>query len=448
MNRRLAIALTVALFAVGCTGSTEIVLNSETPTSQPAPPDAPPPIGPTPDTAPPTLATPPSTPDLTTPTPTPEPEADPDEDSNSDDTASLPDPPLPSVRMCTVDVERTEELNLRSSPSLEASIVFGIPGGSCRMRVLGEVSDGWIEVAYETQNIDISGFVSIEFAAQQPERTIALNWIDRVLAGIDTSDIVGEQSPAESFNRDVLPPSAFRAVPFDNGAGCLPIGAGVVGCPVHLLDAGDALATPAVIKLSEGIVNGEPLERVIDFDLCPGAAACDQFDFDAHGRIVADESGTLAGVAIGSEPEAAIAALIDVFGEPTLDTGWTIGCPLDDPDDENERLVRWGSLSANFRTEGYEADERYFDSWVYALDENRLPDPDGPQPWEVRLAEPGAALGMNITIASELLGEDVILNEVVQMQQSTNDHWTLLGQGAALDSRIATVAAPYFSLCD
>lgn len=49
------------------------------------------------------------------------------------------------------------------------------------------------------------------------------------------------------------------------------------------------------------------------------------------------------GVDIGTEGEAAIAAVADLLGPPTDDSGWNEGCPLDGPE-ANERVVTWGGL--------------------------------------------------------------------------------------------------------
>lgn len=92
-------------------------------------------------------------------------------------------------------------------------------------------------------------------------------------------------------------------------------------------------------------------------------------------RIFADANAPLAGVALETGPLRAIRRMINVFGEPTDDSGWVVGCPLDSDTERNERFVQWGSLRASF----YGAPgNRTFIGWDYVAFEG-LPQRGGPR---------------------------------------------------------------------
>jgi hypothetical protein len=79
-------------------------------------------------------------------------------------------------------------------------------------------------------------------------------------------------------------------------------------------------------------------------------------------KILAEANGPLGGAALETDPARAIRRMTRVFGEPTDDSGWVVGCPLDSETEANERLVQWGSLGAFFYgTPG----NRTFISWDY-----------------------------------------------------------------------------------
>lgn len=122
----------------------------------------------------------------------------------------------------------------------------------------------------------------------------------------------------------------------------------------------------------------------------------------AEGPILAVGSGDqLAGVAVQTPAEDAVAALITVFGQPTGDSGWVIGCPLDSADNLNERTVSWGSLDALFYLE--EGGERFV-GWRYRIDPGSGGGlPGGPAVAQVQLPG-GALLGATIDDVATAMG--------------------------------------------
>lgn len=459
MAKRLrALAVAFVLVAAGCSGSAEVAIADETPAE-----------GPT------TEASERTTVEVVEPTAEPAPTEAPGQPSPGSEQGSSPDPdapvsaddgevvispeaPLPARRLCTFDVEETEELNLRATPSLDAPIVFGIPGGSCRMSALGDPEGGWQRVAYETQTISLVGYVSTEFADEDPVRTIALNWFDRVVAEQDTSDLAVQELVDDSAAIYPFPPAAFRAVSFDFGSpiDCQPLGGapGISGCPVQVLDSAGSRITPMVIQTQLiAVRGGEPQVKVTGFVSCIGTEDCPNFDFLSP-RIAVGSSVILEtvaidtqAVAIGTEAEEAIEGLKNAFGDPTDDTGWIVGCPLDSESELNERYVSWGSLIAGFRQGDLDREGPYFQYWSYELDENRMAEPDGPQPWQLELPD-GAAIGMNITVAADSADGDLLFNEVIQQQQLQSDAWNFYGQGPETDTRINAIGVPFIPLCD
>lgn len=377
-----------------------------------------------------------------------------------------PEAPLPLPRLCTNDVDLGEELNLRTAPALDAPIVFGIPGGSCRMSAVADAADGWVEVTYSTQTANLRGFVSTDFAVEDDERTIALRWFDRVVAEQDATELAYQPWVDISISEYGFPPAAHRAVPFAGGpsdAGdCAFIGDVTLGCPVLVLDSAGELVTPMVITVA-AIGNNDydagffpddfgDQSQVTGFIVCPISENCADigFSFVEQGRMEVGGDPNLAGVAIGAPAADAIAELTTRFGPPVSDSGWIVGCPLDGQDNVNERYLDWGSLSAGFRRgdSGLTDDTTArFDHWFYRLDADRTFDPAGPTPDEVALPA-GTTLGMNITEANRVLGAEQFENEVLQVQQLNADNWTMYSNDLASDSRINAVGVPYIPLCD
>ena len=95
-------------------------------------------------------------------------------------------------------------------------------------------------------------------------------------------------------------------------------------------------------------------------DCRPGRGADTRIRCEATVFAVAD--GPLGGASLESGPARAIRRMNNVFGPPTDDTGWVVGCPLDSETDRNERVLSWGSLSASFYGS---PGNRTFQSWGY-----------------------------------------------------------------------------------
>lgn len=150
-------------------------------------------------------------------------------------------------------------------------------------------------------------------------------------------------------------------------------------------------------------------------------------------------SGPLAGVALGTDAEPAIAALIDQFGPPTADTGWNPGCPLDAAGD-NERTVQWGNLRAEFlRSDGAEF------LWVWGFD-IRNPAPGGPDVSEVAL--PGAGqIGDPIGDLAAAAGQALVFDDVFGFT-SFGGGYQVIASG--LDATGASYGAyvPFIPLCE
>ena len=93
-----------------------------------------------------------------------------------------------------------------------------------------------------------------------------------------------------------------------------------------------------------------------------------------------------------------------MFGPPTEDTGWVVGCPLDSETERNERFVSWGSLSASF----YGAPgDRVFTSWGYRPFDG--PAPRGPGLDDVVLPG-GWRVGDRLQSVADALGVEPVEN--------------------------------------
>jgi hypothetical protein len=144
--------------------------------------------------------------------------------------------------------------------------------------------------------------------------------------------------------------------------------------PVQATEASEAPVAPATEPPTEAPATEAPVETP------PPVAS---------GTVLAVGAGEqLAGVAVLTPAEDAIAALTSIFGPPASDTGWIIGCPLDSPENLNERVLTWGSLDALFYLE--EGGERFV-GWRYRYDAGAGGGlPGGPAVAQVQL--PGGAL--------------------------------------------------------
>jgi hypothetical protein len=126
-------------------------------------------------------------------------------------------------------------------------------------------------------------------------------------------------------------------------------------------------------------------------------------------KIFVEANGALGGADLATDPVRAIRRMTRVFGEPTDDSGWVVGCPLDSETEANERLVQWGSLGAFF----YGAPgDRTFISWDYVEFDGR-PQRGGPQftdivlPGEFVVGDPlqNIADALGVAVEPGLFGE-------------------------------------------
>jgi hypothetical protein len=147
----------------------------------------------------------------------------------------------------------------------------------------------------------------------------------------------------------------------------------------------------------------------------------------------------LADVPFGTEADVAIPLLVDVLGEPDVDTGWIRGCPLDG-DEANERNLTWGSLQAQF----FLNDTGRLVSWTY--DTRR---------GEVR---PDAVTGIDLPGGAELedamadvaagAGADLVIEPAFDAAVASVDGYTLWGFPANGGAPLALIGVPFVAFCE
>lgn len=126
-------------------------------------------------------------------------------------------------------------------------------------------------------------------------------------------------------------------------------------------------------------------------------------------KIVAEANGPLGGAGLGTDPTRAIKRMTQVFGQPTDDSGWIVGCPFDSETATNERLVQWGSLRAFFYGD---PGNRTFVSWDYFPIDGR-PQRGGPEftdivlPGEFVIGDPlqSVADALGVAVEPGMFGE-------------------------------------------
>jgi hypothetical protein len=94
------------------------------------------------------------------------------------------------------------------------------------------------------------------------------------------------------------------------------------------------------------------------------------------------EAGDLFDLPLGSDAEAVLSEITDLYGNPTSDLDWK--CPYFLPD-PNMRLLRWGSLIAVVRTVDTGTGDLGLAGWRYKLDGSGQPEAGGPKPEHVEL---------------------------------------------------------------
>jgi hypothetical protein len=134
-----------------------------------------------------------------------------------------------------------------------------------------------------------------------------------------------------------------------------------------------------------------------------------------------------------------------VFGPPTNDSGWVVGCPLDG-DAVNERSVTWGSLSMSFYGE---AGDRVLQSWSYSLDDHLRPAPGGPRPQDVTLTG-DARFRMPIFEVAERSGTTAEFSDVFQVWFIFADgiEYASLQESVSIDNPLSNVGVPFIATCE
>jgi hypothetical protein len=147
--------------------------------------------------------------------------------------------------------------------------------------------------------------------------------------------------------------------------------------------------------------------------------------------------GRLGGVEIGTDFDTALPALVDVFGQPDVDTGWEVGCPLDG-EDENERILRWGALEAHF----YLVDTGRLVAWTIAADAGSIPR------GATVVLPGGSTLGEPMSAVAASTGLEVVLDGVFEAAIVTEDGYTLWGFPDSLDAPLSLVGVPFVPVCE
>lgn len=153
-------------------------------------------------------------------------------------------------------------------------------------------------------------------------------------------------------------------------------------------------------------------------------------------ELVVMPYGTIGGVELGTDLDTALPRLTSVFGEPDDDTGWQVGCPLDG-EDENERIIRWGSLSTHF----YLVDTGRLIAWTIDGEDGDIPGT------EVRLPG-GSTFGEPMSAVAAANGLEVLLDGVFGAATVSQDGYVLWGFPDELSAPLSLVGVPYVPVCE
>jgi hypothetical protein len=165
-------------------------------------------------------------------------------------------------------------------------------------------------------------------------------------------------------------------------------------------------------------------------------------------KIVAKVDGPLVGVPIGTTAEQTIEALTAVLGPPKEDSGWIIGCELDDPVAANERTLRWGGLAARLYREG---STEVFQFWAYRVDFTTLKAPaGGPLPFQVTVLPGDPTFGGSIADAATATGGTAIDTEVFgyQVQFDGMVLYSFASGQAEESDPFVQVGVPFVAACE
>lgn len=156
--------------------------------------------------------------------------------------------------------------------------------------------------------------------------------------------------------------------------------------------------------------------------------------------IAIGPEAALVGAELGTATDDALTALTVAFGDPSEDTGWNEGCPLDGAGD-NERAVSWGGLEAQFRRDGDDPGELF--AWGYATYRDAA---GGPPAGSVVL--PGnTRLGAPIGAIADASGFTTEYNDVFDMT-SLGDGFEVFADGDDLDAPATGAYVPFLPTCD
>lgn len=153
----------------------------------------------------------------------------------------------------------------------------------------------------------------------------------------------------------------------------------------------------------------------------------------------------LFGVALGTEGELAIARLIAALGRPSSDTGWGIGCPLDDPVAKNERVLTFGRLRVHFGRAG--------SSGTGALGGYGFVIPAGEtlaagDPVRRLTLPAGVTLGAPMRTVATALGSPAEVVDVFGWVAVSTPGAMFTGDGSALNAPLNAVSVPTVFACE
>ncbi len=165
----------------------------------------------------------------------------------------------------------------------------------------------------------------------------------------------------------------------------------------------------------------------------------------ASSPVTTSRPAPLFGVPIGAATEGAVTGLVRVLGEPSGDTGWNVGCPLDSPTLQDERLVSWGMLRVLFRR-ATEAAPGSLQGYGFVIPEGtRLSPTDG----AARLALPnGVTLGMPISQVATKLSAKTVVDNTFGWVSVTTPGAMFTADGANGSALLNAVAVPHVFSCD
>lgn len=155
--------------------------------------------------------------------------------------------------------------------------------------------------------------------------------------------------------------------------------------------------------------------------------------------------GNLAGYPVGTDAETVIGAVTALFGAPTTDLGWNVGCPLDGEDVVNERFMAWGSLRVYFYGE---PDSGYMRAFVFHLDrDTELAAVGGPGIEYVETPS-GVLLGQSISDTGDALGVSPSYSEMFDSTVVELEGVVFRAYGPDPDGTLIAGEVPSVPICE